>query len=479
MTREPYQRDGQPGEARSGPAAHPLPSLRVVDAVALVVGIVVGAGIFRTPSLVAQNATGPAAVLLLWGLGGLVSLIGAMCYAELASTWPHAGGDYHYLRRALGGSLAFLFAWARLTVIPTGSIALLGFIFGDYASQLLPLGEHSSALYAALSVVVLTGLNVAGIQLGKWTQNLLTVTVVAGLGMVIIAGLFFAPAAPAPAAAVTSGGTGHAAWGLAMVFVLLTYGGWNEAAYISSELRGGRRSIVSALLWSMVAVTGLYLLANAAYLRGLGAAGMGQSEAVAADLMQRVAGPSGARLISLLICGAVLTSSNATILMGSRTHYAMGRDFPLFSPLGRWSARANAPVNALLVQGAISLALVGVGVITRRGFESMVEYTAPVFWFFFLLTGVSLLVLRRREPHVVRPFRVPLYPLTPLLFCASCAYLLYSSLAYTGAGALVGVAVLATGLVPLALMRRRTGHPRSNPSPGGRKSWGFGRPRSA
>jgi amino acid transporter len=165
--------------------------------------------------------------------------------------------------------------------------------------------------------------------------------------------------------------------------------------------------------------------------------------------------------------------------MGSRTHYAMGRDFPLFSPLGRWSARAGAPVNALLVQGAISLALVGVGFITRRGFETMVEYTAPVFWFFFLLVGVSLLVLRRREPHVVRPFRVPLYPLTPLLFCASCAYLLYSSLAYTGAGALVGVAVLATGLVPLALMRWRAGHPRSNPSNGGRRSWGFGRPRSA
>ncbi|WPB79315.1 APC family permease [Archangium violaceum] len=450
-----------------------------MDAVALVVGIVVGAGIFRTPSLVAQNASGPAAVLLLWGLGGLVSLIGAMCYAELASTWPHAGGDYHYLRRALGSSLAFLFAWARLTVIPTGSIALHGFIFGDYASQLLPLGEHSSALYAALLVVVLTGLNVAGIQQGKWTQNVLTAAVVVGLGLVVIAGLFLAPAAPAPAAAtVTPEGPRHAAWGLAMVFVLLTYGGWNESAYISSELRGGRRSIVSALLWSMLIITGLYLLVNLAYLRGLGVAGVGQSDAVAAELLQRVVGPSGVWLISVLICAAVLTSTNATILMGSRTHYALGRDFPLFSPLGRWNARAGSPVNALLVQGAISLALVGVGFVTRRGFETMVEYTAPVFWFFFLLAGVSLLVLRRREPHVLRPFRVPLYPLTPLLFCASCTYLLYSSLAYTGVGALVGVAVLATGLVPLALMRRRAGHPRSNPLPGGRKSWGFGRPRS-
>jgi amino acid transporter len=452
-----------------------------MDAIALIVGIVVGAGIFRTPSLVASHSSGSATMLLLWGLGGLVSLIGAMCYAELASTWPHAGGDYHYLRRALGDSVAFLFAWARLTVIPTGSIALLGFIFGDYASQLLPLGEHSSALHAALSVVVLTGLNVAGIQLGKWTQNLLTVAVVVGLGVVIAVGLFFSPGAPPPAAGVAPDGPRHAAWGMAMVFVLLTYGGWNEAAYISSELRGGRRGIVKALLWSMVAITGLYLLVNVAYLNGLGLAGMGRSEAVAAELLQRVAGPVGAQLISLLICAAVLTSSNATILMGSRTHYALGRDFPMFSPLGRWSTRAGSPVNALLVQGAISLALVGVGAITRRGFETMVEYTAPVFWFFFLLTGVSLLVLRKREPRAVRPFRVPLYPLTPLLFCATCGYLLYSSLAYTGAGALVGVAVLATGLIPLALMRWWKVHPRSKPSPGagGRTPWGFGRSRSA
>ncbi len=235
---------------------------------------------------------------------------------------------------------------------------------------------------------------------------------------------------------------------------------------------------MSALLWSLVAVTGLYLLVNVAYLKALGLAGMGQSEAVAADLLRHVAGAPGARLISLLICAAVLTSSNATILMGSRTHYALGRDFPMFSPLGRWSARAGSPVNALLVQGAIALVLVGVGAITRRGFETMVEYTAPVFWFFFLLTGVSLLVLRRREPDVVRPFRVPLYPLTPLLFCATCAYLLYSSLAYTGAGALVGVVVLATGLIPLALMHRRKARPRGNPSPGGRKTWRFGKPRS-
>jgi basic amino acid/polyamine antiporter, APA family len=298
------------------------------------------------------------------------------------------------------------------------------------------------------------------------------------LGLVIVAGLLSPPTVPPPATGGTPGGAGHAGWGLAMVFVLLTYGGWNEAAYISSELRGARRGIASALLWSLVAVTCLYVLVNVAYLKALGLAGVAQSDAVAAELLRRVVGPGSAQLISLIICAAVLTSANATVLMGSRTNYALGRDFPMFSPLGRWSARAGSPVNALLVQGTLSLALVGVGAITRRGFETMVEYTAPVFWFFFLLTGISLLVLRRREPDVVRPFRVPLYPLTPLLFCATCAYLLYSSLAYTGAGALVGVAVLATGLVPLVLMRRKA-RQRRNPLHGGRTPWGLGRQRSA
>lgn len=452
---------GRRGES----SGNPMPTLRVVDAVALVVGIVVGAGIFRAPALVAANSASEAGVLLLWGLGGLLSLIGAMCYAELASTYPHTGGDYYYLRRALGEGPAFLFAWARLTVIPTGSIALLGFIFGDYASQLLWLGEHSSALYAALSIVLLTGVNMAGIELGTRTQNLLSLLVVAGLLVVTLAGLFLAsPSAPQASEAVRSTGPRHAAWGLAMVFVLLTYGGWNEAAYISSELRGGRRSIAAALLWSLGAVTALYLLVNLAYLRALGLAGVGRSEAVAAELMERVAGTWGAALISVLIAGAALTSVNATILMGSRTHYTLGRDFALFSALGRWSPRAGSPTNALLVQGGIALVLVVFGALTRRGFESMVEYTAPVFWLFFLLTGVCLFVLRAREPQAVRPFRVPLYPLTPLLFCATSAYLLYSSLAYTGRGALVGLGVLATGLVPLAFTRHRAAHPPATPS---------------
>jgi basic amino acid/polyamine antiporter, APA family len=431
--------------------AAPQPSLRVLDAVALIVGIVIGAGIFLTPSLVAGNSTGPAGLIFAWALGGLIALIGALCYAELAATYPHTGGDYHYLTRAFGPGVGFLFGWARVTVIPTGSIALLAFAFGDYASQILSLGNHSSALYAAAIVILLTGLNLMGIRHGTRAQNFLTLLEVLGLVLVIVAGLWFVDAAaPHIDRDPAAGGSGATpAFGLAMVFVLLAYGGWNEAAYASAEMRGSARNIVLALLLSIAIITVLYVLANAAYLAGLGFAGMTKSQAVAADLLRATFGERSAVLISVIVCISSLTSINATVFFGARSSYALGRDFPMFRALGRWHAHANTPNNALIVQGAISLALVLLGALTRKGFETMVEYTAPVFWSFFLLTGIALFVLRRREPHIERAFRVPLYPLTPILFCLSSAYLLYSSLAYTGIGALVGVAVLLAGALVL------------------------------
>jgi hypothetical protein len=234
--------------------------------------------------------------------------------------------------------------------------------------------------------------------------------------------------------------------GLALVFVLLTYGGWNEAAYISSEMRGRRRNLARALLWGIAIITGVYLLVNVAYLRGLGLYGMAASEAVAADLMRRWLGRTGAGLVSVLVAVSAITSANATILTGARANYALGRDFRVFRQLGRWRSRSGTPGNALLVQGGIALALVFLGSLTRSGFTTMVEYTAPVFWAFFLLTGLALVVLRVRDPGTPRPFSVPLYPVTPLLFCASSAYMLWSSLAHTGFGALVGVAVLLAGV---------------------------------
>jgi basic amino acid/polyamine antiporter, APA family len=434
--------------------AEPRPVLSLFDAVALIVGIVVGAGIFRTPSLVAGNAGTWEMFLFAWILGGIVSLVGALCYAELTTAFPNAGGDYHFLTRAFGKKLAFLFAWARMSVIQTGSVALLAFIFGDYVSQIYSLGEYSSVFYAALAVIILTAINIIGLKSGTGTQKLLTTAEVFGILLIILAGLFFAPGATETTTTATTS-TATASFGLTMVFVLLTFGGWNEAAYISAELRdsqSGKRRMAKALILGIIIITALYLMVNLAYLNALGLGGMANSAAVGGDLMRVAFGESGVVIIGLLVAISALTSANATIFTGARTNYAMGRDFPVFAPLGKWSSSADAPVNAFIVQGAISLGLVLLGLLTRKGFETIVEYTAPVFWFFFLLVGIALFILRRKEPDAERPFRVPLYPLTPLVFCLTSAYLLYSSLAYTGFGALVGVGVLLVGgLILVAL----------------------------
>lgn len=435
----------------------PRPTIGTLDAVALIVGIVVGAAIFETPALVAANSSGPSIMIGAWVLGGVVSFMGALCYAELASTYPHPGGDYHYLTRAYGDRVAFLFAWARMSVIQTGSIALLAFIFGDYMSQLFPLGPQSSSIYAALAVIVLTALNVAGVRQSKESQKVLTAAEVLGLLLLIGAGLLLAPGAVEPLPASPPSGESSSAFGLIMVFVLLTYGGWNEAAYISAELKGGRRSIVKVLTISIAVITALYVLFNLTLLRVMSMEQIAGSEAIGADLMRIVAGEPGAVLLSLLVCASALSSANAVILTGGRSGFAMGRDFRMFSWMGRWSARGNTPRNALVAQGAVALVLVGLGTFTRSGFKTMVDYTAPVFWFFFLLTAISLLMLRRREPDAIRPFRVPLYPVIPLLFALTCAWLLYSSLAYTGFGAGLGVVVLLIGVILLWVQRRQGG----------------------
>lgn len=423
----------------------PKPVLRMVDAIVIIVGVVVGAGIFRTPSLVAANTGSWDLFLSVWLLGGLVSLIGALCYAELSTSFPNTGGDYHFLMRAFGKRFAFLFAWARASVIQTGSIALLAYIVGDYISQLFSLGTYSSALYAALVVIALTTINVIGVKFGTGTQKLLLTVQFAGLLMVIAAGLFFTPSASALAALPSTEADASAAVGLAMVFVLLTFGGWNEAGYISAELKTGSRKMVNVLVISIIIITAIYLLINLALVHVLGIERMAASEAVGVDLMRVTMGEPGVVLIGVLVALAALTSVNATIFTGARTNYALGRDFKLFAPLGKWDANTSSPVNALIAQGVVALALIILGAVTRNGFQSMVDFTAPVFWFFFLSIGIALFVLRRKEPHTPRPFKVPLYPVTPIIFCGSCAYLLYSSLAYTGVGALVGVAVLVLG----------------------------------
>jgi APA family basic amino acid/polyamine antiporter len=443
----------------TGAGGQPRPSLSLFDAVAMIVGLIIGAGIFGTPSIVAGAAGGEGMMLAMWVAGGVFAIIGALSYAELSTAFPSAGGEYHFIHRAFGRSLAFLYGWARMTVIVAGSIAVFAYLFGDYMSRVVSLGEHSSAAWAALVVIVLTGVNYAGIREGKYTQNVFTVLEVSGLLLIIVAGLFLAgPVAPAAAPAPGSSGPWYmgAGIGTAMLFVLFTYGGWNDAAYISAEVRDPNRNMVRALLVAIGLVAVVYLLVNLAYLKGLGYAAMARSDAVAADLLKAVWGGTGEKIIAFVVAIAALTSVNGSIIVGARSNYALGRDWPMLGFLGRWDDASGSPRNALLVQGAIALALVIFGAIQKSGFKGLVEYSLPVFWGFFLLVGVAVFVLRRKEPNTPRPFRVPGYPVVPAIFVLTCAYLLYSSLAYHRTHALWGLAVLAVGgIVMLAGGRRK------------------------
>ena len=463
--------------ARPAGAGAPREVIGLAEAVALIIGVVVGAGIFKAPSLVAGLTGAPGWMFAAWALGGLMSVAGALCYAELSTAYAHVGGDYHFLHRAYGRRVSFLFAWARFSVIATGSIALLGLVFGDYMQRVLPLGDPAepwgAAAYAATAIITLSWLNMRSVKAGTVAQAWLTIIEVGGLVLIVCAALSMVAGGGAPSADAAGTAPGWpASFGLAMVFVLLTYGGWNEAAYLSAELFDARRNMVRALVLSLAIITALYLLVTWAYWKGLGMAAMSRSDAVAADLLQAAFGPPGAAIISLVIAIAALTSINATIIVGARCSYAAGRDWTVLRRLAVWDPRRGTPANALRAQCAAALVLVLAGAWTGSGFKSMVEFTAPVFWLFFLLAGVSLFVLRVREPATARPFRVPLFPFVPLAFCAMCAYMLWSSLSYVYSQSLggwnaawVGVAVLALGCVLLLFAGRHKAQPEASPSP--------------
>jgi amino acid transporter len=429
------------------PSSGPLRTLSTLDVVCLIIGTVIGAGIFKAPSVVAGQMDSALEFLLIWVLGGLISIAGALCYAELATSHPHPGGEYHYLSKAFGKRIAFFYAWARSTVIITGSIAILAITLGDYMTTIWPVGPYSNYLWAMLSIVGTSALNLLGIRESTRTQNALTVLEVLGIMAIVYAGFSQQGIASMDDLLARQDSSSH--YGLAMVFVLLTFGGWSEVSYLSAEVKDRRRGMSRALVLGLVAVTLLYLLANLAYLNALGLQGMAQSKAVASDVFTLAFGKGSAMVFSVIVILSCLNSLNATMIFGARSNFALGQDFRTFAWLGHWHGSGN-PRNSLIVQMLISLAVVVLAIVTQQGFEAVVEFTAPVFWGFVLLVGVALIVLRQREPDLHRPFRVPLYPWLPLAFIGVTGWMLWSSLVYTGLGAWVGAAVLVCGLIPLA-----------------------------
>jgi len=523
---------GNGSAAADTPPAAPG-ALGLWDAVSIIVGIVVGAGIYQTAPFILKHVDSPRTALLAWAAAGVLSLIGALCYAELATTYPRDGGDIVYLTRAYGRWTGFLFGWVQLSVILTGSIGMMAFVFANYSIRLFDaafgwqLGVFSAFAFAGGAVLMLTVTNVLGVVFGKTVQNILTAAKILGLAAIIIAGFY----APAPGAWTQPGLTPaeleKAAFpgfvpslGVALVLILYTYGGWNDAAFVAAEVRDGKKNITRALIIGILIITALYLLVNAAYINSLGFAEAQKSRQIAADVLNRPFDKGGVTFMCLLVMISSLGAVNGLIFTGARVYSTIGKDYPILGWMAGWNRQHGAPVPALVTQGVLALVLIflvgtdqgrdGVNKVlaltqtgttqvvkevekdgqkvketvtqpayllkpmewedswkagldipegekatelAKGGFDTLLTCTAPVFWVFFLMTGISLFVLRERDKGIERPFRVPLYPELPLIFCLSCGYMLYSSIDYAlvrqwkGGLFLLGVLPLLIGLV--------------------------------
>lgn len=380
----------------------------------MVAGIVIGAGIFRAPANVAALLPDAPAFLALWLVGGLVALAGAFTYVALAGRHGGIGGEYRFLVAGFGPRLGMLFVWARMAVIQTGALATVAFVAGDYLATLLP---GPAAAWALASVLLVTLFNLAGLAVSAHAQRLVVLVVVAALVLLVAAGLL-APVSPAPQAAATNGPANP---GLALVFVMLVYGGWNEAAYLSGEAKGGAAGLRRGLVGGLLLVMALYLAVNLAYLAALGLPGLAATTAPAEAIARAAGGPLAAALMALAVVLASLSTLNVTTLTGARAMCALGQDVPAFAFLGHWDAGRSVPRTALLLQGGVALLLTALGALTRDGFEAMVAFTAPVFWLFLAL--VALVPLRRAGFG-------PAVRLAALLFLVACLWMLWSSLGY-------------------------------------------------
>ncbi len=442
------------GIADHGPSesAGPKRQLSLFDSTSIIVGIIIGAGVYQIAPDVARGVFCPAegaagefysslAVLLIWLIGGLLSLCGAITYAELATAYPQEGGDYVYLTRAFGRWAGFLFGWIQLVVVRPGDIALMALAFATYASQLYdPLSGQASditaGVYSVAAVMILTAINVLGVREGKWVQNLLTSVKVLGLAAIIIVAVI-GPGVPREPTAFEPMGIR-----LALIFVLFAFGGWNEMAYVAAEVRNPDRNILRALVVGTATVTVLYVLLNGAFLYSLGYYGLANSKAVAADAIATVFPDIGSRLISALICISALGAVNGLIFTGARISYALGADHHVFNFFSKWDPRTGTPLRALVVQGGIACTLLA----ALGNFIDVILYTAAAVYAFYFATSMALLVLRVREPHVRRPYRATGYPFTTLIFAIVCLLLIHAGVTYRPIHSAVAAGLILLGL---------------------------------
>lgn len=425
--------------------------LTLFDCVCIIVGTIIGAGIFKMPAIVASNVPSVTWLVAVWVAGGLVALMGALCFAELTTTYPDRGGDYGYLKRGYHYRVGFAFSWAAFWVIRPTSIALMAMIFGEFAVSVFP---DTLPLYAfaGLSVIGLSLTNLIGVRFGKASQNLLTVAKVAGILVVVAAAFLVWPNAGAPSqeviaevptqinntvdSAPATEESGESTWEwfwLSMVFVMFTFGGWNDIAFVASETRNPKRNLLRALVVGTGVVLLVYLLVNLALVAGLGfeqMASLGSRwENATSVLVEQNMGPVGKDLLSILVCVSCLGAINAMIFTSPRIYWATAVDYPSLR-LVAGDVSGKGCWRGILLQGVVTIAYILTFGNDKNGVENLTASNAPYFWSFLGLTVVSLMINRVRFKGQFDGYRVPLYPVLPVLFVGACLFMVYRSWTY-------------------------------------------------
>jgi len=407
-------------------------------------GTMIASAIFIVPAIIAGYLPASALAIGVWVVGGLVSLLGALCVAELAAAFPEAGGQYVYLREPFGPIWGFLYGWATFVVINTASIAAIGVAFAIYVGFFIPLSPLGIKLVTVGSIVALTVLNCLGVRLGAVVQNVLTVAKIGALALLVVAGLLlpggsvanFAPIWPETDGAALAGPLG-----LALVAVLWAYDGWIETTYVGSEIRDPGRNLPRSIVWSTLLVIVLYVLASTAYTYVLSSARAATSELVAADAARVTLGAAGAAFVSVAIIVSTLGANNGIVLTAARIPYAMARGGHFFRWAGVVHQRWATPVPALVAQGAIAVALVFSGT-----YEQLATYVVFASFLFYAMSCAAVLRLRRSRPDLERPYRTWGYPVTPLVFIAFSAWLVWNTIAEAPRDAAIGAALIVAGL---------------------------------
>jgi APA family basic amino acid/polyamine antiporter len=434
-------------------ASNYLRRLGVFDTTMIVVGGIIGAGIFLNPAIVAQRVHTTPFILAAWIIGGGIALIGALTFAELGAKRPQAGGGYVYLTEAFGPLPAFLYGWTFLIIINSGGIAAVAVTFARYTADLFHLSSNYIKPLAAALLVALSGVNYFGVRSGSVTQNIFTVLKLVALAILIGAGIFFASGAP-PAqndvASVESFGTVRAL-GYALIPVLFAYGGWQYSNNIASEIVEPERTLPKALAIGTAIVLAVYLLANVAYIRALGPTGLANSLAPAADTMRAIMGPAGGALMAAGIMVSTIGFVNSGVLSAPRMLQAMASDGLFFRFAARLHPRYHTPAGGIMLQAAWAIILVMSGT-----YGQLLDYVVFADWIFFGLIVCTVFAYRRRDgasSHATT-YRTPGYPLLPALFVVSAVFVVVSVIISNPRNAMLGAALMALGIPAFIFWRR-------------------------